>query len=533
MIFFRLLAATSVAALVAANRALAATPFTTYAFPATNAPTSRTLPVRLAETTNVRDWGAKGDGVTDDWAAIMAAFNWTVGINRGTIFFPPGTYLVSQPLDVSGANIKFQFIGSCDASTIVGNFGDFVFKRTSTDGSLGHSFEKLTIINSHASGGGIRAGGSILTAIRNCKITANRGINTADSDVAAPLNSLEVSISNCSVTAYTTGASGSYGIASISDGPILNCRVIGYETGMTFWANQGCMNVLGCYFERNTTGIRTGVPGVFTGPATGITVAGSWFKDNGTAIGFLGPSINGRFIGLRIEASESVTVGGARPQYGLRLNDNQCRSSFFSGILVTGQFDQYGIFVASHAGSFDREFNTFMGVRSFNTSTHGGQAWFVPTNAGYTTFIECNCPASVFTVANLPTVSGTVSAGSWSSGSATLTVSIDASRFTSAPTTVTIAGITPSGYNGTFLVTSHTNNTVTYTVADPGGSVSVGGTIIANVGKSNDASQLAYEGDSYNVNNCVSGTWGAIALGAGSVHAKVRWNGSNWTVVGK
>jgi hypothetical protein len=38
---------------------------------------------------NVKDYGAKGDGVTDDTAAIQRALN--IG---GSIFFPPGTYIV-------------------------------------------------------------------------------------------------------------------------------------------------------------------------------------------------------------------------------------------------------------------------------------------------------------------------------------------------------------------------------------------------------------------------------------------------------
>ena len=39
------------------------TPFASYAFPATGAPTPRTLPVRLSDIKNVRDFGAVGDGV--------------------------------------------------------------------------------------------------------------------------------------------------------------------------------------------------------------------------------------------------------------------------------------------------------------------------------------------------------------------------------------------------------------------------------------------------------------------------------------
>ncbi len=44
---------------------------------------------------NVRDFGARGDGVTDDTASIQRAIDRLPG-GGGTVFFPPGVYLISQ-----------------------------------------------------------------------------------------------------------------------------------------------------------------------------------------------------------------------------------------------------------------------------------------------------------------------------------------------------------------------------------------------------------------------------------------------------
>ena len=45
---------------------------------------------------NVRDFGAVGDGITDDRAAIQAAVDNAVATPQGGIFFPAGTYRVSR-----------------------------------------------------------------------------------------------------------------------------------------------------------------------------------------------------------------------------------------------------------------------------------------------------------------------------------------------------------------------------------------------------------------------------------------------------
>ena len=64
-------------------------PFTAFAFEASGSGvnTSRTMPARISDIINVKDYGATGAGFpTDDWAAIMAAFSTTVSKAAGNNF---------------------------------------------------------------------------------------------------------------------------------------------------------------------------------------------------------------------------------------------------------------------------------------------------------------------------------------------------------------------------------------------------------------------------------------------------------------
>ena len=59
---------------------------------ATGSTTTRLLVDRFADTVNVKDFGAVGDGVTDDTAAIQAA----VDSNASSVFVPSGRYAISR-----------------------------------------------------------------------------------------------------------------------------------------------------------------------------------------------------------------------------------------------------------------------------------------------------------------------------------------------------------------------------------------------------------------------------------------------------
>lgn len=123
---------------------------------------ARTVNSKLQEFVSVKDFGAVGDGVTDDTAAIQAAINSTIYENstqpNGTkqkVVFPAGTYLISDTIQlgygtaynsvvVEGAGAMYRGEDLFNGTTIVVNFSDrpaFNFQ-----GSRGSVLRQLAII---------------------------------------------------------------------------------------------------------------------------------------------------------------------------------------------------------------------------------------------------------------------------------------------------------------------------------------------------------------------------------------------------
>jgi parallel beta-helix repeat protein len=139
---------------------------TAYTFSATGGSANRTMAARLNDVINVKDWGAKGDGATDDTDAIQAAINYAMalgGFQRGGIvFIPAGTYIISKggttpllfgPSDDTGACLVV--IGASRNATILkGNYNGFLVKKTSHIAPQIQNVEHMTIWNQSTYGGG-------------------------------------------------------------------------------------------------------------------------------------------------------------------------------------------------------------------------------------------------------------------------------------------------------------------------------------------------------------------------------------------
>jgi hypothetical protein len=119
---------------------------------ATGSSTARSLADRFAHVINVRDYGAKGNGSTDDSAAFAAAINSAIaysGGGRPSIYLPGGTYLlagtalplITVPISIygDGEHNTYLQVSSSYAGTDVFSFSEVWIKSAYTNPLLSSS----------------------------------------------------------------------------------------------------------------------------------------------------------------------------------------------------------------------------------------------------------------------------------------------------------------------------------------------------------------------------------------------------------
>jgi hypothetical protein len=79
--------------------------------PAGTSATQRTVQAKLRDVVSVKDFGAVGDGVTDDRAACQAALNYVNSIGGGIVLFPPGTYLMISSNVIASVDTYLSLYG--------------------------------------------------------------------------------------------------------------------------------------------------------------------------------------------------------------------------------------------------------------------------------------------------------------------------------------------------------------------------------------------------------------------------------------
>ena len=341
---------------------------TSYQWNDTATATERDYDVVIGERmVSVKDFGATGDGVTDDTDAIQDATDTSAGL----VYFPPGTYKITAAITTANGQAH-KWFGAGRGYSIIKNFGSGtrVFDLTA-DNDHRYVIEDLTISTNAASVSaaaiyspsagsegvtvervtitGHEVGISIGTwgRVRDCHVTYT-GTGAGHGGIILPDHGL---VESCIVVGPGTGGSDT-GILIQSQGTAVRCRASNCKNGFSIGsgvgarctgiglsaatnavgfnvpANTTIARLIGCDDMSNTTGIAfgasvddfatigcsfatySGTPSSYRDPAQKMIATAA--SSASAAVTFTPDVTNGstlqRFIGSYTAGAQAVTV---------------------------------------------------------------------------------------------------------------------------------------------------------------------------------------------------------------------------------
>jgi len=272
----------------------------------------RALAARFAEHVNVKDFGAKGDSLTDDSAAFEAAakaapvlgnivtLDGPIGPPICRVHVPAGTYLVSRWLDVGNRDVHWEL----DQGAVVGSLVNGVFDADQgakrLNGVIVRPFERLTrrdpvFCRDYACGFTATTGGSYgdkTAPVTGCSSAAQYSINNIDQvgiagtayarpPVAAVKGSAEGGEGGTSVAYDNSGPDGTvtFALSALNDngnnGSTVALRRLRKGMHVITRHTQKLMGILGSWEEDGANVV--------------LTMQGKWYEyqgfvPNGTAV---------------------------------------------------------------------------------------------------------------------------------------------------------------------------------------------------------------------------------------------------------
>jgi hypothetical protein len=254
---------------------------------------------------NVMDYGAKGDGVTDDAAAIQAAYNYIASIGGGTVYIPSTKegYKINTAINCTNGFYAVDFVGAGSSSipnarpnndalgtTIWLNTGTVGFDLT---GCATIGFRSLTLDTFHTT-----------------KVTNPARVGILSGRTAAQPNSFNHKFTDLTVFMKTTGSATSPSIA-------------------LYASNVELMTCLNCWFHGDIATVLTNI-GLYNvaSPFVSIVNTAVSATDN-VFLSCKFISISGVGPALRIEQTVNNTIIGS--YFG-----NDVDTSTYPAVLLTG-----------------------------------------------------------------------------------------------------------------------------------------------------------------------------------------------------
>lgn len=302
---------------------------------------------------NVKSFGAIGDGVVDDTAAIQSAITAIPG--GAVLFFPPGSYKLTSSLTVT-TPIIFRGAGALNGgggffgTRIFGTFADYLIKFTLGGIWPGFGVEDMYLSNAHATGGGINVDrGNGPARFRDLMIAAYRGITLDPEPIASGVFTIAIDNVNCN--GIGGSATGGWGVYTRGHTNFFNMDVIGHDNGLRIGGSG--ISIVGGRFEVNRTALVVGTRADGTAnQVVGFSISGFTMEANDIGIylrSAAGPSLSSFSIQGSVNSPSSGSV------YGL-ISEIQ-NQGIISGGTFSGEFSKatikspgYTVFQSVKAG---------------------------------------------------------------------------------------------------------------------------------------------------------------------------------------
>lgn len=237
---------------------------------------------KLRQTVSVKDFGAVGDGVTDDTVEIQAAF--TALSSNGSLYFPPGHYIVSESISTSATQISVygEFAKIEQTGTFKKTFEFTDADQISVHGLhfLGRGTEYNGASTSYNGVAAIFFDNGIDCKVSNCQIERHSGGGIRYTDIDGLI------VSNCTIigigaaggiTPLGNNGDAAIGVASAPNGDanvvIIGCTIKDHCFGVLASRRSGLV-VDGCII-----GPIPGQHGIYGAAKSGLVVTGCLFQD--------------------------------------------------------------------------------------------------------------------------------------------------------------------------------------------------------------------------------------------------------------
>jgi hypothetical protein len=333
---------------------------------------ARTAQSKLRENVSVKDFGAVGDGVADDTAALQLALNWAASAG-GRLFFPAGTYKITSALTLTmnaasdTSQNRVALIGAGSGCTEIApsaaftaltvtsadtNFADYWtiqglrFQGPGNTG-LGLDVEKAAWFQArdivvHGFANGILARDVLSCLFDSCNIRNN----------VSGLTMLRLSLSNPNAVT------------------LLNCEIGVNTTYGAQFADVATLNIIGGAFEGNGSAMTAA-------DQAGLVILNN---NSGTLEGGCGANISGVYFEGNNGASDLYFSSGG-PDGSSSLQVSGCTFNRISATAGAFTTNNIRVDVGATAAAKTKITVTGCGFRGFNTYTPNAARKYIVVNS--------------------------------------------------------------------------------------------------------------------------------------------------------